>query len=164
MLSAEPTLAGQLRDTSPPLLLAPLVRPRLSHDASVGVDLILEGFLAHHGTPRYLRPGDRIGGGVLAGDYCYATGLVAVAGDGDLTVIRVLADLVAVSAVLVSDGRRDRLTSFWSAAVATIAGARGPEVDRAWDDLASRMLDGTASDESMPPKGLDLDALEAVFT
>ena len=94
MLSAEPTLAGQLRDTSPPLLLAPLVRPRLSHDASVGVDLILEGFLAHHGTPRYLRPGDRIGGGVLAGDYCYATGLVAVAGDGDLTVIRVLADLV----------------------------------------------------------------------
>ena len=129
----------------------------------LGVDLILEGFLAHHGTPRYLRPGDRIGGGVLAGDYCYATGLVAVAGDGDLTVIRVLADLVAVSAVLVSDGRRDRLASFWSAAVATIAGVRGPEVDRAWDDLASRMLDGTASDESTPPKGLDLDALEAVF-
>ncbi|MEZ5079095.1 MAG: hypothetical protein R2878_00230 [Thermoleophilia bacterium] len=164
MLSAEPTLAGQLREASPPLLLAPLVRPRLSHDASVGVDLILEGFLAHHGTPRYLQAGDRVGAGVLAGDYCYATGLVAVAGDGDLTVIRVLADLVAVSAVLVSDGRHDRLAPFWSAAVATIAGPRGPEVDAAWERLVSGILDGTASGDLASLPGLDLDALEAVFT
>jgi hypothetical protein len=84
------------------------------------VDLILEGFLAHHGRPRLLEPrgADRH---VLAGDFCYATGLVRVAEAGDMFVIRALADLIALSSGLVADGRADLLPVTWRAVVACIA-------------------------------------------
>jgi hypothetical protein len=125
-LLAEPTLAAGLRPEAVPPLLAPLVRPPLTADQAAGVDLILEGFLAHHGTPRELTGagGDRL---VLAGDYCYAAGLVRVAASGDLFVIEALAELVALSAGLVAAGRRADLPPLWAATVAAIAGPRGPE-------------------------------------
>ena len=77
-LSAEPILAAGLIDGAPDPVLVPLACPPLPEAEAVGLDLILEGFLLHHGRPRQLSiddPGRR----VLAGDYCYAQGLVRMA-------------------------------------------------------------------------------------
>jgi hypothetical protein len=144
-LAVEPTLARSLVDVSPAPLLAPRVSPPLAAGHAEGLDLILEGFLAHHGRPRHLAStaqGDR----VLAGDYCYAAGLVRVAGAGDLFVIEALANLVALSAGLVADGRRDALSALWGATVAAIAGPRSPETTEALAE-ATRMMrrDGDTS-------------------
>ncbi len=119
-LLREPTLAARLLPEIASPLLAPLVSPPLPWDAGLGVDLILEGFLAHHGRPLHLaaHTGDRH---VLAGDFCYATGLVRVAGAGDIFVIEALAELVALSSGLVADGRRDLLAPLWRAVLAAIA-------------------------------------------
>ena len=94
--------------------------PGLSTDHAAGLDLILEGFLLHHGRPRHLDLPD-IGRRVLAGDYCYAHGLVWVAETGDLRIIELLADLVAMSAALVSTGDRDGLPPLWRTTIAAIA-------------------------------------------
>lgn len=119
-IAAEPTLRTRLRPAPAPPLLAPLVRDTLPPPSAEGLDLILEGFLAHHGVPRDLAPAgaDRH---VLAGDFCYATGLVRVAASGDLFVVRALAELVALSAGLVAEGRRADLEPLWRAVVACIA-------------------------------------------
>ena len=129
-LAAEPTLARGLVAVSPPPLLAPRVSPPLAPEHAEGLDLILEGFLAHHGRPRHLATTVK-SDLVLAGDYCYAAGLVRVARAGDLFVIEALANLVALSAGLVADGRRDALPSLWGATVAAIAAPRGPEITAA---------------------------------
>ncbi|MCB0881936.1 MAG: hypothetical protein KDC33_06930 [Thermoleophilia bacterium] len=117
-LAGDPTLAARLRPEAAPAILSPAAGGRLDRAQATGLDLILEGFLAHHGTPRHLSPApDRH---VLAGDYCYAAGLVRVADAGDVEVIRVLADLVARSAGLVADGP-DVLPPLWRAAMEAIA-------------------------------------------
>ncbi len=123
-LAAQPGLAGVLVEPAPDLVVAPLAEPGLSEEHATGLDLILEGFLLHHGRPRHLDltdPGRR----VLAGDYCYAHGLVWVAQAGDLRTIALLADLVAMSAALVSTGDRGGLAPLWRSTVAAIAGADG---------------------------------------
>jgi hypothetical protein len=122
-LADEPALAADLVDPGPGLLLAPLVCPPLEQSQGEGLDLILEGFLLHHGEPRHLRPPGR-GQRVLAGDYCYARGLVRVAGAGDLFVIDALADLIALSAGLVAQARRDLLAPLWLVTAAAIGGRR----------------------------------------
>ena len=106
------------RIAAPPPLLARHASPPLAPDEATGLDLILEGFLLHHGRPRGNPPASGL---VLAGDACYAEGLVRVAAAGDLVVIRLLADLIARSASLVADQRRDLLPVLWAATVATIA-------------------------------------------
>lgn len=142
VLASDPTLAARLRPGLTPALLAPAAGDRLDRAQAAGLDLILEGFLAHHGTPRHLAPAaDRH---VLAGDYCYAAGLVRVADAGDVDVIRVLADLVARSAGLVADGRADVLAPLWQAATAAIAGASADGI--AAFDAALAALD--AGDEA----------------
>lgn len=120
-LAAQPALAPGLVTPQPDPVLAPLVAPPLTPDQATGLDLILEGFLLHHGRPRHLDIADA-GTRVLAGDYCYAQGLVRVAEAGDLEVIEVLADLVALSSALVAAGRRDRLPALWRTTAAAIAG------------------------------------------
>ena len=70
----------------------------IPHEAA-GLDLILEGFLLHHGQARHLTPSGP-GREVLAGDYCYAHGLVRITGAGDLFVVEALADLIALGAGL----------------------------------------------------------------
>jgi hypothetical protein len=62
---------------------------------------------------------------VLAGDYCYAQGLVQVASAAPIGVVEALADLVALSAALRAQGRRDQVTDLWRATVHAIA--RGEE-------------------------------------
>jgi hypothetical protein len=129
LLAAEPGIADGFVDASPELVLAPLVRETLDADAAAGLDLILEGFLLHHGRPRHLSlddPGRR----VLAGDYCYASGLTRVAAAGDLRVIELLAELVALSSALVATGKRDALPALWRATAHAIADP-DPENDAA---------------------------------
>jgi hypothetical protein len=119
-LASQSGLRERLIEPAPELVAAPLARPGLSAGHAEGLDLILEGFLLHHGTPRHLdlpEPGRR----VLAGDYCYAHGLVWVAEAGDLAVIAMLADLVAMSAALVATGDRDGLVPLWRATLRAIA-------------------------------------------
>lgn len=63
-----------------------------------------------------------MGAAVLAGDYCYAQGLVRVAATGDLSVVEALADLVALSAAAVAAGRDADLLPLWRATAAAVAG------------------------------------------
>jgi len=121
-LEAQPGLTGALVEPVPALVAAPLAQPGLSLEHATGLDLILEGFLLHHGTPRHLDLPES-GRRVLAGDYCYAHGLVWVAEAGDLRTIELLADLVAMSAALVSTGARDGLAPLWRTTIAAIADA-----------------------------------------
>lgn len=119
LFEAQPSLARALADPLPEPVVAPLAAPGLTGDAAFGLDLILEGFLLHHGTPRLLdlEAGDRI----LAGDFCYAQGLVRVASVGDLRVIRELADLIALSASLVATDDEEHLPALWRTIVSVIA-------------------------------------------
>lgn len=141
VLSGEPALAGALIEPAAPALMAPLIMPPLTDWQAAGLDLILEGFLLHHGRPRYLRLADR-GRAVLAGDYCYAHGLVRIADAGDLFLIEALADLIALGAGLVATGDRDALAPLWRGTAAAIA-ARGGADDAAavalYSDARERM-------------------------
>lgn len=125
VLADEPSLAGELIQPAAAPLLAPLVTPPLTSDEAAGLDLILEGFLLHHGTARHLSPAVP-GREVLAGDYCYAYGLVRIAAAGDLFVVEALADLIAIGAGLVAAGDRASLVPLWRATTATIAARGGP--------------------------------------
>ena len=124
-LAGEPALAAGLREPAPALLLAPLVSPPLSPDEAAGLDLILEGFLLHHGQPRHLTP-SAPGRKVLAGDYCYAHGLVRITGTGDLFGVEALADLIALGAGLVAAEAHGALLALWRGTTAAIAARRGP--------------------------------------
>jgi hypothetical protein len=136
VLAQEPALAAELIEPPAPPLLAPLVAPPLTEDQAAGLDLILEGFLLHHGRPRHLAPTEP-GREVLAGDYCYAHGLVRIAAAGDLFVIEALADLIALGAGLVAAGNRAALAPLWRATAAAIA-ARGGADEEA---VAARLLE-----------------------
>lgn len=127
-LAAEPTLRTRLRAAPAAPLLAPLASPPLAAREAAGLDLILEGFLAHHAAPRDLTPagGDRH---VLAGDFCYAAGLVRVAEAGDVFVIRALAELVALASGLVAEGRRGDVAPLWRAVTACIADPDRPAAE-----------------------------------
>lgn len=138
-LRSQLTLSARLIEPDPGLVVAPLAAPGLVGDAAVGLDFILEGFLLHHGSPRHLDISN--GRRILAGDYCYAQGLVHVAGAGDLGVVEQLADLVALSSALVATGERDALAPLWRATVAVIARVGGPadtELAAAKDELRGR--------------------------
>ncbi|HSJ74253.1 MAG TPA: hypothetical protein VK904_08045 [Miltoncostaeaceae bacterium] len=123
LLAQEAALAAELVEPAPEPLLAPLVAPPLTAGQAAGLDLILEGFLLHHGHARHLSPSEP-GREVLAGDYCYAHGLVRIAEAGDLFVIEALADLIALGAGVVASGGREALAPLWRATTAAIA-ARG---------------------------------------
>lgn len=148
-LAAEPSLAGRMIEPANAPLLAPLVHPPLTAEEAAGLDLILEGFLLHHGRPRLVAPEDR-GREVLAGDYCYAHGLVRVARSGDLFVIAALSELIALSAGLVASGRREVLAPLWRATAVAIAAGDGPDGPaperRAYDDATEALRAGGDAD------------------
>lgn len=125
VLAAEPALAAELMEPAAAPLLSPLISPPLSPFEAAGLDLILEGFLLHHGRPRHLTP-SAPGREVLAGDYCYAHGLVRITGAGDLFVVEALADLIALGAGLVAAGAHEALVPLWRGTTAAIAARRGP--------------------------------------
>jgi hypothetical protein len=129
VLADEVALAGELIEPEAPPLLAPLVIPPLAPDEAIGMDLILEGFLLHHGRPRHVAPAAP-GREVLAGDYCYAHGLVRIAAAGDLFVVSALADLIALGAGIVAAGERAGLVPLWRATTWAIASrGDGPRPD-----------------------------------
>jgi hypothetical protein len=135
---ADCALPLTLTDPHPPHVLAPLGAKRLAAHAD-GLDLILEGFLLHHGRPR-LSCSDDADARLLAGDYCYASGLVRVAEAGDLGAIDALSRLIALSSALVADGERETIAPLWTAT----AGAIG-EPDESRERLAAavaRLRDG----------------------
>lgn len=119
LFATQPTLARALVSPVPDPVVAPLAAPALSGEAATGLDLILEGFLLHHGTPRLVRMADD--DRILAGDFCYAEGLVRVASVNDLRIIRELSDLIALSASLVATHDDAHLPDLWRATVAVIA-------------------------------------------
>ncbi len=147
MLDGEPQFAARLRDPAPDALLAPLAASALGAHAAEGLDLILEGFLLHHGTPLHLELDD-VGSRVLAGDFCYAAGLVRVAEPGDLYVISTLADLISIAAGLVARDRRAALAPLW-AATAVAVGDPGRRTEYALALAALR-----ATDEEAPLRAL----------
>lgn len=120
MIRDEPQLARHLVSPPPPALLASEAAPPLSDRQAAGLDLILEGFLLHHGTPRLLDIPD---GGlrVLAGDYCYAQGLARVTESGDLAVIDLLSTLISEASGLVARDQREALAPIWAATALAIA-------------------------------------------
>ncbi len=126
VLATEPALAAELIEPAAAPLLSPLVTPPLTPYEAAGLDLILEGFLLHHGQARHLTP-SAPGREVLAGDYCYAHGLVRITGAGDLFVVAALADLIALGAGLVAAGDRAALLPLWRGTTAAIAARRGPD-------------------------------------
>lgn len=156
VLSAEPALAGALVDPPADPLLAPLITPPLTPWQAAGLDLILEGFLLHHGRPRYLRLSDR-GRAVLAGDYCYAHGLVRIADAGDLFLIEALSDLIALGAGLVATGERAALAPLWrgtAAAISARGGDGGEDVVALFTDARERIRQG-----DLPPAVAALDTI-----
>lgn len=126
VLADEPALAAELIEPAAAPLLSPLVTPPLTPYEAAGLDLILEGFLLHHGRARHLTP-SAPGREVLAGDYCYAHGLVRITGAGDLFVVEALADLIALGAGLVAAGHHAALLPLWRGTTAAIAARRGPD-------------------------------------
>jgi len=157
-LITEPALADGLGAVPAQPLLAPLVSPPLAPDHALGLDLILEGFLAHHGRPRELVLGDTADL-VLAGDYCFAAGLVRVAAAQDVFVIDALARLVALSAGVVATGRSSELPALWLGTAAAIAGSGeaavrerfAEAVRRSTDEADPSGFDGLASLVPDPP-------------
>lgn len=123
VLADQPALAGRTVDADE--VMVPLVSPPLRRENALGLELILEGFLLHHGRPRHV---DNVpmGAAVLAGDYCYAQGLVRVAATGDLQVVQALGELVGLSAAAVAAGRDGDLAPLWRVTAAGIAHEAGP--------------------------------------
>ncbi len=163
-LLIEPALADGLGAAPAQALLAPLISPPLELDHALGIDLILEGFLAHHGRPRELVVRES-SGLVLAGDYCYAAGLVRVARAHDVFVIDALARLVALSVGVVATRRAAELPGLWLGTTAAIAGSGDPRVRLSFAEAVRR-----STGEADPSGFNDLAALlanppdlEAVF-
>ncbi len=139
VLADQPALAGRTVDARE--VMVPLVSPPLPREAALGLELILEGFLLHHGRPRYV---DHVpmGAAVLAGDYCYAQGLVRVAATGDLQVVEALGELVALSAAAVAAGREQDLVPLGRVTAAGIAGEAGPATGGAARAARSALREG----------------------
>jgi hypothetical protein len=136
-LLLEPALAHGLQALPAQPVLAPLVSPPLEFDHALGFDLILEGFLAHHGRPRELVLPE-ISALVLAGDYCFAAGLVRVARANDVFVIDALASLVALSAGVVGTGRQAELPNMWLGTAAAVVGSADALTRNAFSEAVRR--------------------------
>jgi hypothetical protein len=87
------------------------------------VESVREGYLLHYGEPRILSGHDP-DLALLAGDYLYALGIERLAGLGDSSAVRELADLISLCAQLHAEGRADLVPALWEAS-ATAVGA-GP--------------------------------------
>ena len=141
--------------------------------AAFAIEAVLEGFLCHQGIPRLFTTGDG-DRALLTGDLLYALGLRAVAQAGETESVRILADLIGVSAGLASEGRRTALAGLWVAQ----AVALGDPSDDTRNPALDRLVDGTDPDggalleavsANASPAGADgafgraVDALQSLF-
>jgi hypothetical protein len=97
----------------------PRTAPRAGAYAFV-VESVREGYLCHYEIPRVLESPDP-DLALLAGDLFYAIGLSALAQLGDDESVRLLSDLIVVSAELRSSGRREDTEAFWVARLVALS-------------------------------------------
>src|ERR1700729_4346923 len=76
------------------------------------IEAIYEGYLLHYGVSRLIDDGDD-DLSLLAGDRLYALGLERLVALGDLEAVRELADVIALCALLVGRGERERCEALW---------------------------------------------------
>jgi len=129
-------LAARVASEGPPLAVVreePADAPAFGLLASAGprtasrggvyafvVEAVREGYLCHYEIPRVVESPDP-DLALLAGDLFYAIGLSTLAELGDDESVRLLSDLIVVSAELRSSGRRDDAEVFWVARVLALA-------------------------------------------
>jgi hypothetical protein len=82
--------ASLLEGEAPP----PEFAGRVPERYLLGVEMIREGYLVHHGRSRLFSQEDR-DLALLTGDYLYAAGLVEICGTGDLAAVAALAELIS---------------------------------------------------------------------
>jgi len=113
-------LARRLREEDTP------ISPHVTEPPPVAVDLppayaevieaVREGYLLHYGEPRLLEGHDD-DLALLAGDYLYALGIERLAALGDVDAVLLLADLIAASAQLHTEGRISEVALAWERAI-----------------------------------------------
>jgi hypothetical protein len=114
-----PLWAAALVDGEAPL---PAYADRLPASHLLGVEMIREGYLMHHGRARLFSQDDP-DLSLLTGDYLYAAGLVEICGTGDLSAVETLAELIAACSRARGEGRplaEDE--ALWDAALSRLAG------------------------------------------
>ena len=114
-----PLWAAALVDGETP---PPAFAGRLPASHLLGVEMIREGYLMHHGQARLFSQDDA-DLSLLTGDYLYAAGLVEICGTGDLAAVETLAELIAACSRARGEGRplaEDE--PLWDAAVTKLAG------------------------------------------
>ncbi len=100
----------------------PAFAGRLPASHLLGVEMIREGYLMHHGRARLFSQDDP-DLSLLTGDYLYAAGLVEICGTGDLAAVETLAELIAACSR--ARGERRPLAedeALWDTALAKLAG------------------------------------------
>lgn len=111
------------RITRPAAGAAPATTARLGAARAVGVESIREGWLLHRETARVVdRDGVSPDLALLVGDWCYASGLCAIAEHGSLDDVATLAELIADVSTRV-DEPLDALDARWSAGIEALADA-----------------------------------------
>ena len=114
-----PLWAAALREGEAP---EPEYAARCPERYLLGVEMIREGYLLHHGSSRLFRQDDP-DLALLTGDYLYAAGLVEICATGDLDAVAALADLISRCSAARGDGRAGEDEAMWRATVAGLGAA-----------------------------------------
>ncbi|HYW28437.1 MAG TPA: hypothetical protein VE824_01415 [Gaiellales bacterium] len=111
-----PLLEAALRPGAVP---APRYAGRCPDRYLIGVEMIREGYLLHHGRS-VLFAQDEEDLALLTGDYLYAAGLVEICATGDLRAVRTLARLIAECSARRGDAEPTGDDALWDEAVAAL--------------------------------------------
>jgi hypothetical protein len=111
-----PLWAAALLPGDPP---APDYQDRCPPPYLLGVEMIREGYLLHHGRARLFSQADR-DLALLTGDYLYAAGLVEICATGDLAAVETLADLIAVCSRRRGDRVDDDDETLWDSSIGSL--------------------------------------------
>jgi hypothetical protein len=98
---------------------APEYQHRCPAPYLLGVEMIREGYLLHHGRSRLFSQHDP-DLALLTGDYLYAAGLVEICSTGDLAAVATLAELIAECSRRHGAGRIDDDETLWASSVASL--------------------------------------------
>jgi hypothetical protein len=144
-------LAARIAEEGPPLTVVgepPTVGPAFGRLAAAGprtaanpgryafvVEAVREGYLCHYETSRVLDDPDP-DLALLAGDLFYAIGISALSELDDIESVRLLSDLIGVSAELRSGGRRIEAESMWIAGVMALSCGSDAEYEQQRQALA----------------------------
>jgi hypothetical protein len=111
-----PLWAAALLPGDPP---APEYQGRCAPPYLLGVEMIREGYLLHHGRARLFSQADR-DLALLTGDYLYAAGLVEICATGDLAAVATLAELIAQCSRRRGDRVDDDDEALWASSIASL--------------------------------------------